>query len=76
VLAEIKTLSNTSGEAKQIRLGIGQLLDYQHRLALAGADVEAALVLDREPADSHWTDLCAEHGIRLSWREILHELFE
>jgi hypothetical protein len=75
-VVEVKTLSNTSGEAKQIRLGIGQLLDYQHRLGLAGVEAAAVLALDRRPTSEHWLALCERVGITLCWRDSLRQLFE
>jgi Mrr N-terminal domain len=74
-LIEVKTLSNTVGDAKQIRLGIGQVLDYQHRLRAAGVMTRAVLVVDRQPTDMHWVELCTGHGILIAWPETFLELF-
>jgi hypothetical protein len=72
---EIKILSTTKSDAKQMRLGIGQVLDYQHQLRAAGADVCAILVVDRKPSGAHWLELCAKHGIQMAWPATLKNLF-
>lgn len=75
-VVEIKTLSTTRGDAKQLRLGVGQVLDYQHRLYGVGVEVAAVLVVDRQPQQAHWLELCAKHGIRLVWPATLDNLFQ
>jgi hypothetical protein len=72
---EIKTLSTTASEAKQLRLAVGQVLDYRHQLAAAGASVNAAIVVERRPRGTHWTRLCADHEIALAWPSTLARLF-
>ncbi len=74
-VVEVKTLSTTNADAKQIRLGIGQVLEYQHRLRAAGEDVLAILVVDRKPAAAHWVELCDRHDIQLAWPKTLSALF-
>jgi hypothetical protein len=51
------------------------VLDYQHQLRAAGAEVSAILVVDRKPADARWLRLCANHGIELVWPATLKKLF-
>ncbi|MDP9982962.1 hypothetical protein J2W14_002364 [Pseudarthrobacter oxydans] len=66
-IAEVK--SNTVGnEAFQIRHGLGQVLDYGHRINHRGFASRLFLVLEREPEKpSHWTSLCSAHDVKLTW---------
>ena len=61
-VAEVKSLSATN-EEKQLRLGLGQLLRYQHALA---ADV-GVLAVERQPSDDSWMGLLDQLGIRMAW---------
>lgn len=69
-IAEVKSLPGTSQD-QQIRLGIGQVLDYAHLVRqmkdAAGHEVVPVLVLEREPLDSRWVGLAREVGLRLTW---------
>ncbi|MCF2526107.1 hypothetical protein [Yinghuangia soli] len=67
-IGEVKSLSGT-GEDQQIRLGIGQILDYAHQAQAAGTAscVTPVLVLEKQPASSRWIPLAAAHGILLTW---------
>lgn len=69
-IAEVKSLPGT-GQDQQIRLGIGQVLDYAHTVRgmsdTAGCEVVPVLVLEREPIDSRWLGLAGEVGILLTW---------
>ena len=65
VVVEVKSLSATN-EVGQMRLGIGQVLDYAHHYESRGQSVRAVLAVEKEP-DRHWFQLCAAHGIRLVW---------
>ena len=69
-VAEVKSLS-VENEAHQIRLGLGQVLDYVHQLAGFGLAIRAALVVEEEPAGGRWADLCAAHGVVLTWPPFL-----
>lgn len=66
-VAEVK--SNTEeNEAFQIRHGLGQVLDYGHRLRGRGFRPKLFLVLERKPkAEAHWKPLCAVHDVTLTW---------
>jgi hypothetical protein len=72
---EIKTLSTTRSDAKQLRLALGQVLDYQHQLRTSGVDVRAIVVVDKKPRDDHWVELYANQGIELVWPATLRQLF-
>jgi hypothetical protein len=78
-ICEVKSLTDEN-ETGQIRLAIGQLLDYVHTLGSqreAGSlpphwegvhAVRGVVAVERRPAkDVHWTGLCEKHGIILTW---------
>jgi hypothetical protein len=66
-VAEVKSLPSAGTEDRQMRLGIGQVLDYQALMSRLYATVHAVLVVEREPANGRWLPLCASHGITLVW---------
>jgi hypothetical protein len=64
-VAEIKSVTAHNCE-RQLRLGLGQLLRYRHRIAQRlGEPVHAVLVPEREPADPTWGETCAAAGVAL-----------
>lgn len=67
-IAEVKSLTGAS-EDQQIRLGIGQVLDYAHQLQLARTcgRIRPVLVLEKQPTDPRWTSLAEASGILLAW---------
>lgn len=80
-ICEVKSLTDEN-ETGQIRLAIGQVLDYVHTLdSLRETDslpphwegvhaVRAVVAVERRPAkDVRWTGLCEKHGIILTWPE-------
>jgi hypothetical protein len=73
-VCEVKSLT-TANLAGQIRLGLGQLLDYAFTLRRRGYRVRPVLAVEREPASSHWSGLCSEQGVTLVWPEILTDLW-
>ncbi|MHA7297709.1 hypothetical protein [Pseudarthrobacter sp. MDT3-1] len=66
-IAEVK--SNTGeNEAFQIRHGLGQVLDYGHRMKGRGFRPKLFLVLERKPQEAaRWKPLCAENDVALTW---------
>lgn len=57
-VAEIKSITDDN-EEEQLRLGLGQVLPYRHRLQRTGyPKVIAFLVPERPPRDPCWADLC------------------
>jgi hypothetical protein len=67
VVAEVKSLTHRN-EERQLRLGLGQVLRYAHLLrGQRGCEVQPALVVEREPSDPTWGELCAALGVRLAW---------
>jgi hypothetical protein len=65
-IVEVKSL-HPQNESHQIRLGLGQILDYAHQLARRGVNTHAALAVEQAPVGQHWVDLCWEHGVVLTW---------
>lgn len=60
-VGEVKSL-HPLNETHQLRLGIGQVLEYAHRLP-----AKPALIVEREPSAPYWVALCEELQIRLAW---------
>lgn len=65
-VVEVKSLSDDN-EEKQLRLGLGQVLRYQHQLRAMGRDVAAVLAVEHAPTDASWTELAGAHGVTLCW---------
>jgi hypothetical protein len=66
-IVEVKSLT-AENETRQIRLAIGQVLDYAYRLHWEDADtVRPVVAVEYEPTDSHWANLCEKNGIILTW---------
>jgi hypothetical protein len=71
VVVEVKSLSWTT-ETHQLRLGVGQVIQYRWNLAeLYHTEVVAVLFVEREPTDRDWVSLCESEGIILAWPETL-----
>jgi hypothetical protein len=73
-VVEVKSLTNAN-EANQIRLGLGQVLDYQTMLEPSSAGVHPVLALECAPADERGRRLCARHGVALVWPATFDHLF-
>ena len=65
-VAEVKSLT-ARNEEQQLRLGLGQALRYRQLLRNANRQVEAYLIVEREPADLSWASLCDALGVVLTW---------
>ncbi|HZS60958.1 MAG TPA: EVE domain-containing protein [Gemmatimonadaceae bacterium] len=65
-VAEVKSVTKRN-EERQLRLGLGQVLRYQHVLAASGKSVRAVLAIERAPSDPSWSALCRELGVALVW---------
>ena len=68
-VAEVKSLG-ADNETRQLRLGLGQILDYRKQLRDLQDDpddVIAVLAVSRKPVSSHWVELADELDILLSW---------
>lgn len=64
-IAEVKSLSNTN-ETQQLRLGLGQLLEYRARVQHS-KPLRAALILSRAPSDDKWISICESAEVLLTW---------
>lgn len=73
-VAEIKSLT-AANEIKQLRLGLGQVLDYRAILARGERRVVAVLAVERRPDAGRWAGVCEAHGVRLVWPEVFSSLF-
>ncbi len=74
VLVECKSTTPANAE-KQLRLGLGQILDYQHRAQRGHKRVVAVLAVEERPRSDRWQALCAAHDVTLVWPGIFHTLF-
>ncbi|MDH4119461.1 MAG: hypothetical protein OEW30_18920 [Acidimicrobiia bacterium] len=63
-VCEVKSLTHAN-ETGQMRLGIGQVLDYAHTIRAAGHEVQAVLAVESAPTSEKWDDLCTTLGILL-----------
>ena len=65
-IAEVKSLTELN-EERQLRLGLGQLLRYVHLMSSGGARIVPALVVERQPLDGSWIELCESLEVQLTW---------
>lgn len=66
-IVEVKSLTTTN-EASQIRLGLGQILDYKSMLLTRGIkSVKGAICLPHAPSSRRYIALCQSVGVHLSW---------
>lgn len=77
-VCEVKSLTQANQES-QLRLGLGQLLGYLHRTKAEhwpGIDRKrGVLAVEGPPKHLDWVDVCAEHGVTLTWPQHFSELF-
>jgi hypothetical protein len=65
-VCEVK--STTNSEVHQLRLGLGQILQYAQLLKSSGlGDVEPVLLVEQEPRGGEWIALCARLSVTLLW---------
>ncbi len=74
-IAEVKSLTE-SNEDRQLRLGLGQVLSYAYLIDWGVAAYRPVLAVEREPSSSYWPDLCASHGVKLSWPETFETMLD
>jgi hypothetical protein len=72
-VAEVKSLTEAN-EEHQLRLGLGQLLRYQHALLQRFEHVIPVLAVEYKPRDSAWNGLSDRLGVRLVWPPEFHNL--
>ncbi|MEU5104809.1 MULTISPECIES: hypothetical protein [unclassified Streptomyces] len=65
-VCEVKSLTSAN-ESSQLRLGLGQVLDYQDQLLERAKTVRAVLWVEREPAELRWLGICRRAGVELAW---------
>ena len=65
-VAEVKSTTEEN-EEHQLRLGLGQVLRYRHKLAGRGRRVIAVLVPEKKPSDESWLELCQTLGVYIGW---------
>jgi hypothetical protein len=64
-IVEVKSLS-VGSEDHQLRLGLGQVLEYRHRIALReGQSPGVFLAVERPPKRRYWAGACQDAGVRL-----------
>jgi hypothetical protein len=66
VVVEVKSCTKEN-EVRQLRMGIGQVLDYDDSLRARGRAVLPVLYLERGPSDARWVALAERHHVRLIW---------
>jgi hypothetical protein len=72
-VVEVKSCTEDN-QTQQLRLGIGQVLDYEDTLLARGHTVQPVLYLEEQPADPRWSGLARRHGIQLIWPGTEHSL--
>lgn len=65
-VAEVKSTTEDN-EEHQLRLGLGQVLRYRHRIAGDGRRVVAVLVPEQRPRNKGWPELCQTLEVRIGW---------
>lgn len=65
-VCEVKSLT-PANEARQLRAGLGQVLDYQDQLSERAPETSAVLWVEREPSEERWIALCRRVGVTLAW---------
>lgn len=73
-VVEVKSLGESGlPTVSQLRLGLGQVLDYQFSLIAKGYDVRAVLAVEHDPGQ-YWTDLCSSQDVIVVWAGALDGL--
>lgn len=69
-VVEVKSITDKN-ETTQLRLGLGQVLDYTNQLRSAGIETTPVLAIEQAPTSTRWSNVCSENGVRLVWPELL-----
>ena len=73
-VVEVKTIDRH--EVQQMRLGLGQVLEYRQTMRSQGRKVKAHLVLSHEPTSMRMIAACEAVGVNLAWPEKYELLFQ
>jgi len=65
-VAEVKSLTDVN-ETRQLRLGLGQVLEYRYRLEQRGVTTRGVLAVEKQPSDPSWVGICARSEVLLVW---------
>lgn len=65
VVVEVQSLAGLNA-TQQLRLGLGQVLNYREALAHQHSNVQAVLALEHEPP-ARWQAIAASVAVLLSW---------
>jgi hypothetical protein len=71
VVVEVKSCTKAN-EVRQLRMGMGQVLDYEDAVRARGKPVQPVLYLERPPSDTRWVPLAEQHNVRLIWPSSEH----
>lgn len=63
MIVEVKSVEPGRNEDHQVRLALGQVLDYAHRLE-GERPVIPVVAVSRDEVDPRWTDVCASARVR------------
>ncbi len=74
VVVEVKSCTKAN-QIRQLRMGIGQILDYHDTLLARGHNVQPVLYIEHPPFDRRWSTLTSRHNIHLIWPGVEHLLF-
>jgi hypothetical protein len=66
MVVEVKSATD-GNEIRQLRMGLGQVLDYNDALQRRGFTVQPVLYVEREPADERWIEITRAAGVILGW---------
>lgn len=76
IVVEVKSLSDST-ETHQLRLGVGQVVEYRWNLAAARAmPVRSVLMVERAPSEPSWAGICRDEQILLAWPETLDAVMD
>jgi hypothetical protein len=65
-VCEVKSSANS--EVHQLRLGLGQIIQYRHMLrSRHGDSITACILIEGKPLDARWLDICADQDVLLFW---------
>jgi hypothetical protein len=73
IVVEVKSLTRAN-ESKQLRLGLGQVLDYADSLRDDGRNVLPVLAVEKEPVERRWLRVCETVGVQLVWPELFSKV--